>query len=893
MKHLTKIVFSVLFVALATAGISAPLTEKQMLEQAHCELLVKFLDRNATLDEAAMLPADLQAKLVAAKPALPLLEGNPASRELERVHCYRFLDEQSARDALQCFQSSTQIEWVELRFIRHTCGPRVWNQVNPVDHLDGPANDPYYPLQWGLERVQAEAGWDLSQGDPDIIIAITDLGTDFAHSDLASQRWTNTAEVSGVTGADDDGNGFVDDYFGYDWVDLDGNPAPENGDSHGTHVGGIAAATRNNHIGISGIAGNCRLMGVRCGTGVSVPFGFEGVYYAALSGAKVINCSWSGTGFSNYEKEIAAFVRDLGVIIVAAAGNENESINHYPASYEGVVSVAATDIADYAAYFTNYGPWVDISAPGVDIFSTLPENHYGYASGTSMACPLVAGALALVWSRWPQMSNDQIASRLIASADPIDLRNSTRDGQLGLGRLNVYRALADTLPGIRLEHIAWQEVSGDMDGRIEPGEHALLTASVWNNLAPAQSVTGHIEFATSNARVLRDASSYGDLPTGGPYANLSPLFEFEVLSDAQNGLIIPLSLEWLDAEGRLLARAAYKLQADSQTTTLANDALALGVGENGCFGFYDYIQNYQVGTGLQELAEPSNYLWHGSLMVAADGIVSDNCFGDNSGARFDLLALPESTAWVGPGTRADLEAHANFRDSGSLSPLFIDIHENVLAYYGSPANHLFILEFTAVNRGVNPLENVYLGLFLDWDIPSWSVNTGNFDIANDIACARGMLPGVSWGGVASITHPFSAFRLLRNESDLYSGSWNDTRKWEFLTGGIVPVQNTEATDISEIVAVGPFHLESGAPLCVAMALLVGEDSTALRALAAEARTLYSPPTSPPVFDDRQSLPLSHIALFPNPVAPGMPLNVLLPPGESGQIRFYNILGQQI
>jgi len=893
MRHHRHLTLLLLLAFLATASLSAPLREEQMLEQVRCELLVKFREMNTALDEASMLPADLHAKIVSAGPALPAHAGNFPSREFEKVRCYRFVDEQRARDALRFFRENAQISWAEPRFIRHTCGPRLWNEARPVDHLDGPPNDPFYPLQWSLKRVQAEAGWDLSQGNSNLIIAICDLGTDFTHPDLAPHQWMNSEELAGLTSIDDDDNGFVDDWYGYDWVDLDGDPSPENGDSHGTHIGGIAGAARNNSIGISGLAGNCRLMGVRCGTGIAVPYGFEGIYYAVQSGAKIVNCSWSGTGFSNYENEIIAYARDLGAIIVAAAGNESETASHYPASYDGVISVAVTDIADFAADFTNYGPWVDISAPGVDIFSTLPQNHYGYASGTSMSCPLVAGAVALVWSRWPQLSGNQIASRLIASADPIDIRNGTWVGQLGLGRLNVYRALADTLSGIRLERLAWQEVAGDMDGRVEPGERALLTVSVWNDLAPAQDVTGFMEFATSNARLLRDTSPYSDLPTGGPYANISPFFEFEMLSDAQNGLVIPLALEWTDATGRLLARTTYNLQPDSQTTTLANGALALGVGENGCFGFYDYIQNYQVGAGLQELDEPSNYLWHGSLLVGVHGMVSDNCFGNTDATRFDFLALPESTAWVGPSTRADLEAHASFRDSGSLSPLFIEIHANVLTFYGAQANHLFILEFTAVNRGVNAYDEAYLGLFLDWDIPHWGMNTGGFDMTGDLAYARSMLPGFSWGGIASITHPFSAFRLLRNEIDLYSGDWNDGRKWEILTGGIEPIQDDGATDISEIVAVGPFRLEPAAPITIAMAVLVGEDSVALQALAVKARDLYSPPTSPPFFETQQILSVPRVALFPNPIAPGMPLQVLLPAGESGRVRFYNILGQQM
>lgn len=878
---------------LAGRSVAVPLTKIALECQARCEVLVKLCSLDRNLDGATLLPMDLQERICATGPALPISRGDFAASELQKIRCLRFDDEQGAREALEILHQSEEVEWAEPRLLRHTCGQIMRKDLSRERRLDGPPNDPYYPLQWGLTRVQAEAGWDLSQGNSDLIIAICDLGTDFTHPDLAPQQWVNSAELAGRAGIDDDDNGFVDDFYGYDWVDLDGDPAPENGDSHGTHVGGIAGAARNNNIGISGLAGNCRLMGVRCGTGVTVPYGFEGIYYAVQSGAKIVNCSWSGTSFSNYENEIIAYARDLGVIVVAAAGNESETVNHYPASYDGVVSVAATGISDFAADFTNYGPWVDISAPGVNILSTLPQNHYGYASGTSMSCPLVVGALALVWSRRPELSGAQIASRLIASADPIDIRNGALAEQLGLGRLNVYRALADTLPGIRLEHIAWQEIAGDMDGRVEPGERALLTVSVWNDLAPAQNVTGHLEFATSHARLLRDASPYGDLPTGGPYANASPFFEFEMLTDAQNGLVIPIALEWTDATGRILARTQYHLQADSQTTTLANGALALGVGENGSFGSYDYIQNYQVGVGLQELDAPLNYLWHGSLLVGAHSVVSDNCFGNTEGTRFDFLALPESTAWVGRSARADREARASFRDSGSQSPLFVDVHANVLAFYGLQANHLFILEFTAVNRSVNAYEDAYLGLFLDWDIPNWGMNIGGFDITGDLAYAHSMLPGSSWGGIASITPPFSAYRLLRNESDLYSGGWSDGRKWEILTGGIVPVQDDAATDISEIVAVGPFRLEPDMPTTIAMAVLVGEDSAALRPLAAQARSLYSPPTSPPFIEEQQSLSVPRIALFPNPVAPGMPLQVLLPAGESGRVRFYNILGQQI
>lgn len=874
-----------------SVGVSAaaPLSEAQMIERARCDVLVKFHSTDMRMDGANVLPETLQERCLFAGAALP---GKALSAELERTARFRFTDEQSAKEAIQVLQSSDEVVWVEPRFIRHTCGLRFSYGKELGHHLDGPPNDPFYPLQWGLKRVQAEAGWDLTQGDSSVVIAICDLGINFSHSDLTSQQWVNATELNGVSGVDDDGNGVIDDFYGYDWVDLDNDPSPEDNDSHGMHVGGIAAAARNNGLGISGIAGDCRLMSVRCGTGDIVLYGYEAVWYAARTGAKIINCSWSGYGFSNYENDITQYVQSLGCVIVAAAGNEGETIYHYPAAYDGVISVAATDNGDIAASFTNRGPWVDIAAPGVAIFSTLPQNSYGYSDGTSMACPLVAGALALVQSRWPELTTPQAAARLVASSDPIDSRNSTWAGNLGLGRLNLYRALADTLSGIRIASIEWEETYGDMDGRLEPDESASLTVPVWNDLSLARSVTGFLQVVTSHARVLGNMSHYGSLPSGGLYENIAPMFELELLSSAPNGLVTPLILEWMDEDGHLLARTTYRLQADSLTTTLSNGNLALGVGESGCFGFYDYIQNQQVGVGLQEMGRPSNLLWHGSLLVGAHGDVSDNCFGNLAANRFDFQALPDSFAYVQPSLRADLEARASFRDNRSSILLFIDVEAVVLAFHSAEAENLFILEFTLTNMSVNDLEDTYVGLYLDWDIPSFDTNTGDFDSEGDLAYVRGTLPGFMWGGIASITNSFSAFRLLYNETDIYSPQWTDTRKWNILTGGITSVQSDTLADVSEIVAVGPLFIEAGGSATVAMAMLIGSDLAELRTLAATARSLYSPVPLPP-HSEAKDIAIKPLTLFPNPAPVGTPLRLMLPSGETAEVRFYNLLGRQV
>ncbi len=887
--------FSILIVLLIYAQgiLAAPLTESQIVSQARREVLVKFHVLPSRLDAASLLSSELQETCLEAGSALPVQVWDCNSRELGKILRFRFTDEQSAQEALQLFQQSSDVEWAEPRRIRHTCRLPERIKKNHGEHLDGPPNDPFYPLQWGLERIQAEAGWDFASGDTNIVIAIADLGVDFTHDDLNPQRWVNLQELHGIAGVDDDGNSIIDDIYGYDWVDLDGDPSPENGDAHGTHVAGIAAAARNNGLGISGIAGDCRVMNVRCGAGIEVTYGYEAIWYAACTGANVVNCSWSGTEFSNYENDIIQYARAQGCVVVAAAGNEPLNRWNYPAALEGVISVAATDIGDYPAFFTSYGAWVDISAPGMDIFSTLPQNSYGHASGTSMACPLVAGAIALVWSKYPDFTGNQIASRLMASADPIDARNPDWWGLLGLGRLNVYRALADEIPGIRLESIDWEEQVALPNGHVEPGEHATLTVSVWNELSSAQGVIGLMEVATSHAHVLQSSSGYGDLPPGGPYENKTPLFEIEILPDAQNGLVIPVALEWLDGAGRLLARTVYRLQMDSMASTLGNGALELGVSEHGCFGFYDYVQQQTVGVGFRELGRPSNLLWHGSLLVAAHGDVSDNCFGNADGNRFDFVALEDSIVWVGPSPRADLEAHASFHDAGSNTPLFVNVDTRVLAFRNSPADSLFILEFSLSNESLNDLEDLYVGLFMDWDIPNFSDNSGDYDSEGDLAYVWSTLPGFSWGGVASVTHPFSAFRLLNNRIDIDALPWNDARKWAILRGGIVPAQSDLVADVSEIVGVGPLTLEVGDTVRVAMALLVGEDLESLRRYADEARARYQPVTfqTPPVESREQAK--TPLTLFPNPVAMGMPLQLMLPSDESAEVRFYNLLGQQL
>jgi subtilisin family serine protease/subtilisin-like proprotein convertase family protein len=321
-------------------------------------------------------------------------------------------------------------------------------------------NDPAYGYQWGLNNtgqsggtvgahIGANAAWDVTTGNGSVIVAVIDTGVDYTHPDLAGNMWRNSGEIPG-NGIDDDGNGYTDDVYGWDWANNDNNPMDDNG--HGTHVAGIIGAIGNNGVGVSGVAWNVQIMALKflnsSGSG-QLSNAIKALNYAVAMGAKVSNNSYSGGGYFQAFADAIAAAGRAGHIFVAAAGNNgqnNDVTPTYPASYnlDNIIAVTATDRNDRLASFSNWGPrTVDIAAPGVQIYSTYKGGGYLSMSGTSMAAPFVAGAVALLRDANPTWSYRQIIDRLLSTADPIP---SLEGKMVSGGRLNLARALATTSP---------------------------------------------------------------------------------------------------------------------------------------------------------------------------------------------------------------------------------------------------------------------------------------------------------------------------------------------------------------------------------------------------------------------------------------------------------------
>ncbi|TAG51747.1 MAG: hypothetical protein EAZ27_13195 [Cytophagales bacterium] len=225
--------------------------------------------------------------------------------------------------------------------------------------------------QWHFTNINAAQAWDLHTGTGSVVIAIVDDAIRLDHEDIAPNVWVNPNEIAG-NGIDDDGNGYVDDINGYDVADGNNNPTTTNPNkTHGTHCAGIAAAKSNNGVGIASISSNCKIMAVKCTKDAvispNIPYAYEGLEYAIVSNPDVISLSWGGGFFSRTYQLLFDYAHSLGIVVVAAAGNNSSSLWMYPASYNHVISVGATDINDKITYFSNFGSKIDVMAPGDEI----------------------------------------------------------------------------------------------------------------------------------------------------------------------------------------------------------------------------------------------------------------------------------------------------------------------------------------------------------------------------------------------------------------------------------------------------------------------------------------------------------------------------------------------
>jgi thermitase len=345
-----------------------------------------------------------------------------ASPSLSAWYLIQFGNNSDARTYLNDFKKNPHIEIVEPNYCYSISSQKEAISKLPLKTSDVIPNDPLYSQQWGLKKIDASAAWNYQKGDANVTIAIIDTGVDYTHLDLSANIWS-----------DNYGN------HGYDFVNNDNDPMDDNG--HGTECAGIAAAVTNNSIGIAGVCWNCKIMAMKgfneSGAGL-FNWVAESIVYATDHGANIISMSWTGPYDSNLLKDALNYAYTHSVVLVAAAGNSGDNKMSFPAAYENVIAVAASDQNDEKAGFSTYGQWIDVAAPGVSIYTTIPGDDYCQDDGTSMACPFAVGVAALILS---QHLHCPCPAQMVRSMLPYTSDPTHSPFYIGAGRVNASQAV--------------------------------------------------------------------------------------------------------------------------------------------------------------------------------------------------------------------------------------------------------------------------------------------------------------------------------------------------------------------------------------------------------------------------------------------------------------------
>lgn len=748
--------------------------------------------------------------------------------------------------------------------------------------------------QWHHTVIRTPEAWDVARGRQSVVIAILDTGIEPGHQELAPVLWRNPGEsgAKATNGIDDDGNGKIDDSWGWDFGGSDGR-TPDNdpravNDPHGTHVAGIAGAAGDNGIGGAGVAWGVRLMAVKIGSDAlkpKLPHGYDGILYAAAMGADIINCSWGAAeSFSRAEQELVRYVRnDLGVVIVGAAGNDGRNQAYYPASYDGVISVASTRENDRKAGTSNYHHTVDLCAPGEFVWATWTNNGHAVESGTSMAAPMVAGAAALLRGHDPTLSTEEIAMIIEATTDDIGLVvGQEYDGLLGSGRLNVYRALSRLRNERAAQVIATRIVDGDGDGYIEQGEPVRLEFDVRNVLAATESaVVSLLPVVPGSVTITRADVDLGAMQSRAVATTPSDAFllSFPESTPVDSRVALRVSVRTPDH----LYREVITLDVyQTWGTTALNDITASfnGVGNVAYNG-----TNRDQGDGFYWGGEGS-LIWHGGLLI-----------GTGSDRLADVVRVGPSSQGTDNGFRMIEPYRTERTDNDSLEigrARFADNEElgietsMTTVEYASDPNVLLVL-YDLRNTGTSDVTGLYAGLYVDWDL----ITDGGFDQASldqeyRLGFVRNSKKTDLTAGIALLSSQGLNYTAVDNLSDGVPSSFTDQKKWTMLSSGLYRETSPVDIDASMVIGAGPFSVAAGSSATVAFAYVLGEDHVQLRQATDRARDLFDVVTGVPVLSDGPTTMVT-----PHPTDRFVTVRIPAEITHDAEVRLFDPLGRLV
>jgi len=800
--------------------------------------------------------------------------------DLAKIFTFRYSGDIDPTELSQLIfeQNKDIIEWIEPDF------------VFEPDYIP---NDPNIAQQWHISKINSFQAWDLNRGDTTVIIGIVDSGSDLDHPDLIANLKLNYADPPG-NNIDDDNNGYVDDFLGWDFYYSDNDPNIQaSGNPHGSHVSGCASQVTDNNTHGAGIGFKVKLRITKHTDDVdpesllySTP---DGMVYLYQNGAKVINCSFGSSSYSSYVQNIVNNAWNAGTVICGSAGNEGQEIPRYPASYDNVVSVAATNANDIKAGFSNYHSTVDICAPGESILSTLFNNSYAIYSGTSMSTPITCGTVGLIRSKYPSWTPTQVVARLLLGVDSIYNLNPTYIGKLGTGRVNAFKCVSDN-PIVSVVSSAHNDsVYGNNDKVYDIGEKISLMVTYKNVWVSGNNVSLRLTTTDPDVEIVKDSVFVGNLSAYTTYSTtIANTFEVRAKATCPFDKVVTFRLG-------TSTNAYPNQQANTISVTFRNgwanhniNNLIMSLTKDGAVG----KKTQAYGNGLFLTGNPSiNQMLEGGLMIGVSNTrVSDVCRRVQSASDTDFVGLAVYAINT-PGTASHQDGFGLFNDDGAGSnKIGVTVRPTSYAWNSSPDANYIILRYVIKNTSGSSISNMFAGIYAFYT-PNGQLtnNVATLDTVNKLGYSYNFSNSDPHLGVALLTNQNLNFKALLG-TEVLTG-FTTQEKWDALSNGIsVPSQGPNITCF--VISAGPINLNNNDSVTVGFAVVKGLSLAELKTNTIAAKNKYG------VIGVEQisgQVPLRYALYqnYPNPFNPVTTIKFDIPKSDFVNIKVFDITGRYV
>ncbi|WP_299823705.1 S8 family serine peptidase [uncultured Pontibacter sp.] len=796
--------------------------------------------QNARVSDAPLRQALQQigaqnTKLKFPESVIPANARKSAAPEISRIYELTYSKTLSFEKAKSALLATGMVEYVE----------PLYERV-PFHQPNDPAADSTKTTQHYLKLIGAYEAWAVEKGDTNVIIGILDTGFRLKHKDLIRKVKRNHNDP--IDGVDNDGDGYIDNYEGWDFSDRDNNTFDDTQyGGHGTGVAGVAVAAANNGIGLAGVGYNVKFMPLKVFSSASGGFsGYEAIVYAANKGCSIINLSWGGEGFSQFEQDIINYaVLEKNAVVIASGGNKAGNIDYYPASYANVLSVGGTDSKDikFSGYTHSYN--IDIAAPSRNIYTTshASEESYGGGNGTSFGAPLVAACAALVRSKYPELNARQVMERLRVSTDYIYSLpgNEAFVDMLGSGRVNLKKAIKQqNLTSVRCTSFMLADKYPPL-----ANTESSINADFTNYLNPTSNLEVTLSTTSPYVTIIKNKATPGSMATMETVsAGSEPTFSFSVAEDAPVNHTVVFRLTFKD--GSYEDYQNYVIKINPDYLTLDVNKLKITLNSKGNLGYNGF--NFNEGDGVTYNGGIP-LLFEGGLMVAASkSQVSDNLrsqMWENDG---DFMTSSNVRRHLNTPLATQEIRHVMHDDHQTPNEPNIGVQVKQIAYAWDSPNHqdYVVLEYLIKNTGEETLETVHAGLFADWDIGEYYQNVAGWDEETQLGYVHHVSAPLPHVGIKLLSGTDPSYYAISNmgaDDDplMIEDSFTSEEKYGTLSKGIARKSAGGQTgdNVSHVLGATLQNLAPGQTKTVAFAILAADDLSKLKENALAAQQKYT------------------------------------------------------